>query len=100
MQRRVRATQVGILREVPNAENRRSEELRADRDRWAIQPHALAHPLNLSVSVSSTSQGRQECHGYHQCPVVVTVLEGIRSARNVHMEPRSALMRDAGSRQC
>ncbi len=41
---RARAAQVDALNAVLDIERRHADTLRQDRDRWAVQAHALAHP--------------------------------------------------------
>lgn len=40
----LKAAQVEVLNAILEVERRQASELRQDRDRWAVQAHALAHP--------------------------------------------------------
>ncbi len=41
---RARALQVAVLDAILESERKHADELRQDRDRWAVQAHGLAHP--------------------------------------------------------
>jgi predicted RNase H-like nuclease (RuvC/YqgF family) len=45
----LKAAQVEVLNAILEAERRQADELRHDRDRWAVQAHALAHPPGAVV---------------------------------------------------